>query len=130
MKSLRNLKFNNLSAIISVKDKPFKVSENDLIYTPRNNSLKLGDLLAFDRVFEISSKDFILQGHPLVSSEFYSIKGVVIEHPRSPPITTIRAGRKVQKRKVLGNYAAYTCILIKEISIKDNLLKEINQNPF
>ena len=108
----------NISAILNIKNKPFKVYENELIYTNRNNSLKLGDVLEFNQVSEISSRDFILQGNPIISPEFYSIKGIVMEHPKSPSITTIRSGRKVQKRRVQGNYAAYTCILIKEINLK------------
>lgn len=131
-----DLGMKNMSAIITIKNKPFKVLENDLIYTPRIKSLKLGDLLEFNQVSEISSRDFILQGQPHISPDYYSIKGVVIEHPKSPPITTIRSGRKVQKKKVLGNYCAYTCILIKEITVNVNeepspvALKLEKPNPF
>lgn len=114
---ISRIKNTNLKAIIHVKNRPFVVQENDLIYAPRDKSLAIGDVLEFNQVSEISSKDFVLQGNPRISLDFFKIKGVVIEHCKSPSLVKHVRGRKVQKKTITGNFLAYTCILVQEIKL-------------
>jgi ribosomal protein L21 len=45
------------------------------------NDLNLGDVITLDRVREIGSEDYIIQGNPYVYPDFFTIKATVIEHP-------------------------------------------------
>lgn len=60
---------------LELKNKPHQVSLNDIVVTERMNDLKLGDSLAFDRIREIGSKDWVVQGNPYVHPSFFTVKG-------------------------------------------------------
>jgi ribosomal protein L21 len=117
-----------LQAILEIKNSRFLVKENDIIYAPRDSSLLVGDVLEFNEISEISNKDFILKGSPYISKEYYSIKGVVIEHAKTAPMTKFVRGRKVQRKFITGNFRAFTSVLIKEITLNEITLNEISIN--
>jgi ribosomal protein L21 len=119
MNLVKSLKGSPLRAILEIKSSRFVVKENDLIYAPRDSSLKIGDLLEFTDISEISNNNFVLKGNPKISKDYFSVKGVVIEHSKTAPMVKHVRGRKVQKKKITGNFLAFTSVLIKEINLKE-----------
>ncbi|KAJ3132628.1 hypothetical protein HK100_005182 [Physocladia obscura] len=81
---------NYLRAIVELKQRPYFVALNDVIITMRMNDLELGDVIELDRVREISSEDYILQGNPYVHPSYFKVKAVVIEHPVSAEIVPLQ----------------------------------------
>jgi hypothetical protein len=78
--------------------------------------LKLGDVISFDRVREISGKDWALRGNPYILPEYFSIKGVCIEHNRAAPITR-RHWKKSGSTKSVTNQSSHTMLRISEMKI-------------
>jgi ribosomal protein L21 len=107
----------SLFATVELKNRPYQVSKNDIIITPRMNDLKLGDVISFDRVREIGSKDWILRGNPFILPEYFSIKAVCIEHNRAAPITR-KHWKKSGATKSVTNQSSHTLLRISEMSLK------------
>ncbi|KAJ3393893.1 hypothetical protein HDU84_000856 [Entophlyctis sp. JEL0112] len=106
----------DLRAIVEIKQRPYFVAVNDVIITMRMNDLSLGDVIVLDRVREISSEDYILQGHPYVFPSFFTIKAVVVEHPVSAEIVR-HHWKKRGHQPVHVNRNHHTALRISEISI-------------
>ncbi|KAJ3333684.1 hypothetical protein HDU76_005158 [Blyttiomyces sp. JEL0837] len=106
----------NLKATVEIKQRPYHVGQNDVIITMRMNDLKLGDVISLDRVREISTGDFILQGNPYIYPSFFNIKAVVIEHPVSAEIVR-HHWKKRGHQPVHVNRNHHTALRISEIEV-------------
>ncbi|KAI9352061.1 ribosomal protein L21-like protein, partial [Obelidium mucronatum] len=106
----------SFSAIIELKQRPYFVALNDVIVTMRMNDLKLGDVITLDRVREIGSEEFILQGNPYVHPSYFTVKAVVIEHPVSEEIVR-HHWKKRGHQPVHVNRNHHTALRVCEISI-------------
>ena len=104
---------------LEIKSRPYYVHLNEIINTTRLNDLNIGDVISFDKVREIGSKDFVLQGQDYIDPKYFTVKGVVIGHSQSDEITKYRVGRKVAKKTVKGR-VFYTSIMIQSIEIHPN----------
>uniref|UniRef100_A0A060T4H4 Large ribosomal subunit protein bL21m n=1 Tax=Blastobotrys adeninivorans TaxID=409370 RepID=A0A060T4H4_BLAAD len=72
-----------LYAKIHIYDRNFLVTEGDTITLPVDlKGVKVGDVLNFDQVSEIGSRDYTLTGNNRISPKVFSIKGRVIEKTR------------------------------------------------
>ncbi|KAJ3064209.1 hypothetical protein HDU98_012354 [Podochytrium sp. JEL0797] len=107
-----------LSAIVEIKQRPYFVAVNDVIVTMRMNDLQLGDVIELDRVREIGSEDYLLQGNPYVHPGFFTVKAVVIEHPVSQEIVR-HHWKKRGHQPVHVNRNHHTALRVSEISIKE-----------
>ncbi|KAJ3019066.1 UNVERIFIED_CONTAM: Adaptor for signal transduction [Siphonaria sp. JEL0065] len=114
LNTLRSQK--SFSAIVEVKQRPYFVALNDVIVTMRMNDLKLGDVISLDRVREIGTEEFILQGNPYVHPNYFSVKAVVIEHPVSQEIVR-HHWKKRGHQPVHVNRNHHTALRVCEISI-------------
>ncbi|KAJ3299478.1 hypothetical protein HK104_008748 [Borealophlyctis nickersoniae] len=103
-------------AIVEVKGQPYHVHLHDIIIAQRINELQLGDVIELDRVWEIGSDDFMLQGNPFILPSYYTIKCVVTEHPYSKEIVRVHKKRRA-KNTVLRNFDGYTALRVTEIKI-------------
>ncbi|KAJ1547387.1 aconitate hydratase, partial [Nowakowskiella sp. JEL0078] len=101
----------------ALDDRPYFVHVKDMVITKRITELNIGDVLLFDRVREIGSRDFILRGSPYIHPEIMSIRAVVIEHPISSDIQRSKHMRRGRDR-VVHNKDNYTVLRITDISIK------------
>ncbi|KAI8917366.1 ribosomal protein L21-like protein [Entophlyctis helioformis] len=104
------------AAIVEIKNRPYHVAKNDVIVAPRMNDLRLGDVIELDRVREISSPDYVLQGNPYVDPRYFRIRASVVEHAKSKEIV-----RKHTKRsgdsKTVSNANSHTLLRICEMDI-------------
>ncbi|KAI8614673.1 hypothetical protein BC830DRAFT_1126331 [Chytriomyces sp. MP71] len=107
-----------LSAIVELKQRPYFVSVNDVVVAMRMNDLQLGDVIALDRIREVSSDAHVLQGHPFVHPEFVSVKAVVIEHPVSKEVVR-HHWKKRGHQPIHVNRNHHTALRICDISIKE-----------
>ncbi|KAI8908794.1 hypothetical protein DFJ77DRAFT_473313 [Powellomyces hirtus] len=107
-------------AIVELKARPYHVHKNDVILTPKINSLQLGDVIALDRVREIGSPDFILKGNPYIDPTYFSIKAVVVEHLVSKENETLFKNRSGRNR-IVKNKSHHTALRVAEIDINDKL---------
>ncbi|KAJ3098622.1 hypothetical protein HDU97_003887 [Phlyctochytrium planicorne] len=82
----------------------------------RMNDLNIGDIISLDRVREISTEDYILQGHPYVYPGYFNIKATVIEHPVSGEIVR-HHWKKRGHQPIRVNRNHHTALRITEISI-------------
>ena len=121
LETLRKLSAENneLYATVELKNRPHQVAKNDIIITQRMNDLKLGDVVSFDRVREIGGKNWVLRGNPFILPEYFSIKGVCIEHNRAAPITR-RHWKKSGDTKYVTNQSSHTMLRISEVKIKSD----------
>ena len=110
----------SLFATVELKNRPYQVSKNDIIIAPRMNDLKLGDVISFDRVREVCSKDWMLRGNPFILPDYYSIKAVCIEHNRAAPITR-KHWKKSGATKSVTNQSSHTLLRVCELSLKKEI---------
>ncbi len=104
-----------LYAIAEIKHKPFHFTANDVLVAPRMNELELGDVIELDRVRELGSENYILQGNPYVHPSYFSIKATVIEHPYAPVNVTER--KKKAGKTVRVHRSGHTLLRVSDISI-------------
>jgi hypothetical protein len=106
-----------LEATVELKTRVYAVKENDILITKRIKDLALGDVIQMDRIYEVKSPQFLLQGSPLVAPEYISVEGVVIEHPVSRTQTLLRHGRKIKRKRLEIGAEGLTSILIRKIQV-------------
>jgi large subunit ribosomal protein L21 len=86
----------SLYATIHVHDRKFLVSEGDKIILPiRLKDLEIGDVLNFDQVSVIGSRDYTLTGSPRITPNVFRIKGRVTEITRAKR----EVGEKTKRRR-------------------------------
>ncbi|TPX69313.1 hypothetical protein SpCBS45565_g02506 [Spizellomyces sp. 'palustris'] len=103
-------------AIVEIKNRPYFVNNNDIIVTMRMNDLRLGDVIALDRVREIGSGDYILKGNPYIDPKYFRIKAVVVEHPVSTEIVSVHKKRR-GRDKIVRNNNHHTALRVAGIEI-------------
>ncbi|KAH6585394.1 hypothetical protein BASA50_004922 [Batrachochytrium salamandrivorans] len=103
-------------AVVEIKNRPYHVAKNDVVVVPRMNDLKIGDVISLDRVREIGSPDYVLQGNPYLHPSYYTIQASAIEHTIGKVVH-----RKHTKRsgvsKTVHMTSSYTILRICEIDI-------------
>lgn len=113
--SLLKTQGKKLYAIAEIKNKPFYFAVNDVLIAPRMKELELGDVIELDRVREIGSPDYVLQGNPYVHPSFYSIKLTVMEHPYSAENVTER--KKKAGKSIKVHRSGHTLLKVSDISV-------------
>ncbi|KAI9105009.1 hypothetical protein DFS34DRAFT_224284 [Phlyctochytrium arcticum] len=103
-------------AIVEIKNRPYFVNSHDIIITMRMNELQLGDVISLDRVREIGSADYTLEGNPYIDPKYFSINAVVIEHPVNKETVAIHRKRR-NRNKVVFNHSHHTALRISSIEI-------------
>lgn len=106
-----------LEATVELKTRVYAVKENDILITKRIKELALGDVIQMDRILEVKSPQYLLQGSPLVTPEYVQVEGVVIEHPVSRTQTLLRHGRKIKRKRLEIGAEGLTSILIRKIHV-------------
>ena len=87
-----------------------------MIVAQKIKDVKIGDVIALDRVREIGTPSFILQGNPFIDPQYFDIRATVVEHQ----ITEFsnkhqqRSGHSKTKRGA----SHYTLLRISEMKIK------------
>ncbi|KAK6098111.1 hypothetical protein MT418_002169 [Batrachochytrium dendrobatidis] len=106
-------------AIVEIKNRPYHVAKNDVIIVPRMNDLQIGDVITLDRVREMGSPDYIMQGNPYLDPRYYTIQATAIEHTVGKAIE-----RKHRKRSGISKYvrmtSSYTLLRVCEMDVVDS----------
>ncbi|ORY04083.1 hypothetical protein K493DRAFT_311509 [Basidiobolus meristosporus CBS 931.73] len=104
-------------AIAEIAGRPFLVTKNDVVVVDHMKEVQLGDILKLNRVRELGSHDYTIQGKPYVNSDFYSIRATVIEQPKGKQIEIIKKKRRKGYQRRLTHRQPYTVLRISEVEV-------------
>lgn len=98
-------------AIVDVKDKQFKVSENDTLYVPYHSDAEADDELTLDRVLLVSDGEGdVTLGTPTVDGA--TVSATVLEQVKGDKIIVFKKKRRKRYRVKRGHRQQYTQIEI------------------
>jgi large subunit ribosomal protein L21 len=104
----------SMYAIVDVKDKQFKVRENDTLYVPYHSEADVDDTLTFDRVLLLSDGDGeVTIGTPTV--EDASVSARVVDQVKGDKVIVFKKKRRKRYRVKRGHRQQYTKIEIESL---------------
>ena len=102
-------------AIVDVKDKQFKVRENDTLYVPYHSDAEVDDTLTLDRVMLLSNGEGdVTIGTPSVDGA--SVTATVVEHVKGDKVIVFKKKRRKRYRVKRGHRQQYTQIRIDSLN--------------
>jgi len=103
-------------AIVDVKDKQFKVREDDTLYVPYHSDADEDQELTLDRVLLVSDEDGdVTLGTPTV--EDASVSARVLEHVKGDKVIVFKKKRRKRYRVKRGHRQQYTQIKIESLNV-------------
>jgi large subunit ribosomal protein L21 len=103
-------------AIVDVKDKQFKVREDDTLYVPYHSDAEEDQQLTLDRVLLVSYEDGdVTLGTPTV--EDASVSARVLEHVKGDKVIVFKKKRRKRYRVKRGHRQQYTQIQIESLNV-------------
>lgn len=119
-----------LYATVHIHNRHFLVTEGDKISIPvRLRDVEVGDVLNFDQVSNIGSRDYTLSGRPRLDPRMFSIKGVVIEKSKAKRHILEKTRRRRRHIRHIIAKNPLTVIRISELVVRDvNDTSEENKN--
>ena len=103
-------------AIVDVKDKQFKVHEDDTLYVPYHSDAEEDQELTLDRVLLVSDEDGdVTLGTPTV--EDATVTARVLEHVKGDKVIVFKKKRRKRYRVKRGHRQQYTQIKIESLNV-------------
>jgi len=103
-------------AIVDVKDKQFKVREDDTLYVPYHSEADVDETLTLDRVLLVSNEDGdVTVGTPTV--EDVSVTARVVDHVKGDKVIVFKKKRRKRYRVKRGHRQQYTQIQIESLGV-------------
>lgn len=103
-------------AIVDVKDKQFKVREDDTLYVPYHASAEVDDELTLDRVLLVSDGDGdVTLGTPSVDGA--SVQARVVDQVKGDKVIVFKKKRRKRYRVKRGHRQQYTQIQIESLDV-------------
>lgn len=103
-------------AIVDVKDKQFKVREDDTLYVPYHSDAEEDEELTLDRVLLVSDGDGdVTVGTPTVDGA--SVTASVVEHVKGDKVIVFKKKRRKRYRVKRGHRQQYTQIHIDSLDV-------------
>ncbi len=103
-------------AIVDVKDKQFKVREDDTLYVPYHSEAEADQELTLDRVLLVSDEEGdVTIGTPTV--EDASVTARVTEHVKGDKVIVFKKKRRKRYRVKRGHRQQYTQIQIESLNV-------------
>ncbi len=102
-------------AIVEIGGKQFKVSEGDIVFVPRIESLEAGSIATFDKVLLVSKDGKVSVGSEYVKGA--KVEATVISHGKDKKILVFKYKAKKNERKMQGHRQPYTKIQIESIKV-------------
>ncbi len=103
-------------AIVDVKDKQFKVHEDDTLYVPYHSDAEEDQDLTLDRVLLVSDGEGdVTLGTPTV--EDASVEARVLEHVKGDKVIVFKKKRRKRYRVKRGHRQQYTQIHIESLNV-------------
>lgn len=102
-------------AIVEISGKQYKVSEGDLVFVDRMETLEPGSSVEFDKVLLVSNEDKLTVGENYIKGA--KVKATVVSHGKDKKIIVFKYKAKKNQRKVKGHRQANTKIQIESILV-------------
>ena len=99
-------------AIVEIAGKQFKVTQDQLLYTPQLN-VEAGSAITFDKILLVDEGDTVAIGTPTVAGA--KVTGKVLDHVRGDKIIVFKKKRRKGYKKTQGHRQDYTKVLIERI---------------
>lgn len=109
-------------AIVEISGKQYKVSEGDIVFVDRLESLEPGSTVEFDKVLLVSDDKKVTVGEEYVKGA--KIKATVVSHGKDKKILVFKYKAKKNERKTRGHRQPYTKIQIMKISTATRAKKD------
>jgi large subunit ribosomal protein L21 len=102
-------------AIVDVKDKQFKVRENDTLYVPYHSDAEVDDTLTLDRVMLLSNGEGdVTLGTPTVDDA--SVTARVVDQVKGDKVIVFKKKRRKRYRVKRGHRQQYTKIYVESLN--------------
>ncbi|PQJ33977.1 50S ribosomal protein L21 [Salinibacter sp. 10B] len=102
-------------AIVDVKDKQFKVREDDTLYVPYHSDADVDQRLTLDRVLLLSNEDGdVTLGTPTVDDA--TVTARVVDHVKGDKVIVFKKKRRKRYRVKRGHRQQYTQIQIESLN--------------
>ena len=103
-------------AIVDVKDKQFKVREDDTLYVPYHSEAEADQELTLDQVLLVSDGEGdVTIGTPTVAGA--SVSARVLEHVKGDKVIVFKKKRRKRYRVKRGHRQQYTQIQIESLNV-------------
>jgi large subunit ribosomal protein L21 len=110
-------------AIVDIKDKQFKVREDDTLYVPYHSDAEADQDLTLDRVLLVSDEDGDLTlGTPTV--EDATVEARVLDHVKGDKVIVFKKKRRKRYRKKRGHRQQYTQIQIESLDVNGTVTSD------
>lgn len=114
-------------AIVEISGKQYKVTEGDIVFVARMETLEPGSSVEFEKVLLISDDKKVTVGDEYVKGA--KVKATIVSHGKDKKILVFKYKAKKNERKSRGHRQAYTKIQIEKITTaKAKKEKEIEEN--
>jgi len=103
-------------AIVDVKDKQFKVQEDDTLYVPYHSDAEVDEELTIDRVLMVSNGEGnVTLGTPSVDEA--SVTARVVDHVKGDKVIVFKKKRRKRYRVKRGHRQQYTQIEVESLDV-------------
>jgi len=110
-------------AIVDIKDKQFKVREDDTLYVPYHSDAEADQDLTLDRVLLVSDEDGdVTLGSPTV--EDATVEARVLDHVKGDKVIVFKKKRRKRYRKKRGHRQQYTQIQIESLDVNGTVTSD------
>lgn len=112
-------------AIVEISGKQYKVSEGDIVFVDRLESLEPGENVEFDKVLLVSKEKKVFVGQEYVKNA--KVKATVVSHGKDKKIVVFKYKAKKNQRKTRGHRQPYTKIQIGKITTSARAKKVVKE---
>jgi large subunit ribosomal protein L21 len=110
-------------AIVDIKDKQFKVREDDTLYVPYHSDAEADQNLTLDHVLLVSDEDGdVTLGTPTV--EDATVEARVLDHVKGDKVIVFKKKRRKRYRKKRGHRQQYTQIQIESLDVNGTVTSD------
>ena len=95
----------------------YVLTPRDMLTVPRLRDVKVGDVLAFDQIHEIGSREYTIRGNPAIPSDKVKVEATVVEHTKGKMEFIFKKKRRKGYRKTIQHKQPYTRLRIGNIQI-------------
>lgn len=108
----------DLYATVHIHDRKFLVTEGDEIILPvRLRDAEVGDVLEFNKISTLGTREHTLTGSPAIDPSIFRIKGVVVEKTRDRVRVHERTQRRVRHVRHVVKQNCITIIRVSELQL-------------
>lgn len=103
--------------IASFAGKKYILTPRDLLTVPRLRDVKVGDVLRFDEIHELGSREYTLRGNPVIPPSRVQVEATVVEHTKGTMEYIFKKKRRKGYQKTIQHKQPYTRLRIGDIEI-------------